>query len=205
MGFFVIQLAGVILFTTDNFIITQLFGASAVVPYSIAYKYFSIVNMGLSIVLTPFWSSITNAYTQRDFEWIKRTMRNLTIISIGAILVVIAMVFLSGWFYRIWVGGNVVVPFELTLCMAIFFMVYNSYAPFTYFINGTGKIRLQTYTIVIMSVINIPLAIFLGGYMGMGLSGVIFSTVLCLLPHAVLLPIQYHKIINHKASGIWNK
>lgn len=205
MGFFVIQIAGVILFTTDNFIITQLFGAAAVVPYNIAYKYFSIVNMILSIMLTPFWSSITNAYTKGDFDWIKKTMRNLTIISLSGIIVVAAMVLLSPWFYSIWVGDSIDVPFQLTISMAVFFVIYNAYAPFTYFINGTGKIRLQMYTIVVMSAINIPLAVFFGKYMEMGLSGVILATVICLLPHAVLLPIQYHKIVNHKANGIWNK
>ena len=205
IGFFIIQIAGVILFTTDNFIITQLFGASAVVPYNIAYKYFSIVNMGLSILLTPFWSSITNAYTQKDFDWIKRTMKNLTIISLCAIFVVAVMVFFSKPFYHFWIGDKVKIPFDLTLSMAVFFIIYNAYAPFTYFINGTGKIRLQMITIVLMSASNIPLAVFLGGNMNMGLSGVILATTLCLLPHAVLLPIQYHKIVNQKAKGIWNK
>ena len=43
LNFFIIQIAAVILFSTDNIIITQLFGPKEVTPYNIAYKYFSII------------------------------------------------------------------------------------------------------------------------------------------------------------------
>ena len=86
-----------------------------------------------------------------------------------------------------------------------YFMIYISYSPFTYFINGTGKIKLQMLTVVLMSLVNIPLAIFLASYKNMGVSGVIFSTMICLLPHAILLPVQYSKIIRNKAKGIWSQ
>ena len=204
-GFFIIQLAGVILFTTDNFIITQLFGASEVVPYNISYKYFATVNMLLSIVFTPYWSSITNAFTQGDYEWIKRAMKNLTIMSLSSVLVIAVMIFFSDKVYHFWIGDKVHVPMKLTFFMGLFFMIYISYSPFTYFINGTGKIKLQMLTVVLMSLVNIPLAIFLASYKNMGVSGVIFSTMICLLPHAILLPVQYSKIIRNKAKGIWNQ
>ena len=61
-----------VLFSTDNFIISKLFGPEEVVPYNIAFKYFSIITMVYSILLTPYWSSFTEAYTKNDFVWIKK-------------------------------------------------------------------------------------------------------------------------------------
>jgi Na+-driven multidrug efflux pump len=61
------------------------------------------------------------------------------------------------------------------------------------------------YSILLTSIINIPLSIFLAKNMGYGVSGVIFATIICLIPHVVLCPIQYLKIINNRADGIWNK
>ncbi|MEY4604816.1 MAG: hypothetical protein RIT43_2108, partial [Bacteroidota bacterium] len=60
--FFIIQISGIILFTTDNYIISKLFSPSEVVPYNIAYKYMSMALMLFSIIAAPYWSSITDAY-----------------------------------------------------------------------------------------------------------------------------------------------
>ncbi|WP_299319572.1 MATE family efflux transporter [uncultured Maribacter sp.] len=205
MKFFLIQIAGIILFSTDNIIITQLFGPKEVVPYNIAYKYFSIVNMGLSLVLMPYWSAITDAYAKNDIEWIKRSMKNLIRLSLLSILAIIGLVVFSKLFYSLWIGNQIIIPISLSIYMAIYFSLKIFYAPFTHFINGTGKIKLQMYAIISTSVVNIPLSIFFAKTLGFGVSGVIIATIVCLLPHVFLSPIQYSKIINKKAYGIWNK
>ena len=71
------QIAAVVVFTTDNLIITQLFGPAQVAPYSIALKYFNIAQMGFSIIITPFWSAFTEAYTKNDYAWIKNNIKRL--------------------------------------------------------------------------------------------------------------------------------
>ncbi len=205
MKFFVIQIAKIILFSTDNIIITQLFGPEEVVPYTIAFKYFSIVEMGLSLILMPYWSSMTEAYVKNDFNWIKNSMKNLIRISFLSILAIIVLLFCSKLFYELWIGKQVVIPFSLSIFMAIYFAVTIFYAPFTHFINGTGKVKLQMYAIISTSVINIPLSVFFARTIGFDVSGVIIATIVCLLPHVFLCPIQYSKIINNKAYGIWNK
>jgi O-antigen/teichoic acid export membrane protein len=205
LKFFVIQIAGIILFSTDNIIITQLFGPEKVVPYNIAYKYFSIVNMGLSLIITPYWSSITEAYANKDLEWIRKSMNNLTKITFAAILGVGALLFVAPNFYKFWIGDKVLIPLHLTIYMSIYMVLTIFYSPFTFFINGTGKIKLQMYSILLTSLVNIPLSIFLAKNLDFGVSGVILSTIICLIPHVILCPIQYWKIINKKAYGIWDK
>lgn len=205
MKFFVIQLSGIILFSTDNIIIAQLFGPKQVVPFNIAFKYLSISNMVLSMILTPYWSSITEAYIIKDYSWIKKSMSNLIKISLGSNFIVFLMVFISPFVYELWIGENVVIPLSLTFYIAVFFALTNFYAPYTYFVNGTGKVKLQMYSILLTAIINVPLSVLLAKHMGFGVSGVILATILCLIPHVVLCPLQYYKIINNKAYGIWNK
>src|SRR5690606_33265753 len=62
--FFIIQCSVIILFSTDNFIITQLFNPQEVVPYNIAQKYFSISLIVFNMLLTPYWSGFTDAFTK---------------------------------------------------------------------------------------------------------------------------------------------
>ena len=54
---------------------------------------------------------------------------------------------------------------------------------------------------LIGGVINIPLAIFFG--LRFGLIGVVFPILIIGLINATWAPIQYYKIINNRAKGIW--
>ncbi|MBU2947838.1 lipopolysaccharide biosynthesis protein [Zobellia uliginosa] len=203
--FFIIQIAGLIMFTTDNFIITQLLGPEEVVPYNIAYKYIGISQMISVIILTPYWSSITDAYTKGELGWIKNAMKNLLKISLVTVMLVIFLVFVAPSAYKLWIGELVEVPMKLTVSMALYFIISLCYSPFVFFINGIGKIKLQMYSVAIGALLNVPLSIFLVKYTSFGVEGVIIATSICVFPNLILLPIQYFKIINNRAIGIWDK
>lgn len=203
--FFIIQIAVLILFSTDNFIITQLLGPEEVVPYNIAYKYIGISNMIFTILLTPYWSSITEAYAKGELEWIRNAMKNLIKFMYGILLIIGLLILCSSKAYELWLGDKVEIPFKLTLAMGLFFVITIYYAPFNFFINGIGKIRLHMITFLIAAIINIPLSIFLVKVTGMGVSAVILATCICVLPNLIMFPIQYKKLINNRAKGIWNK
>jgi O-antigen/teichoic acid export membrane protein len=74
---------------------------------------------------------------------------------------------------------------------------------FSQFLNGVGKIRLQLYSGIWGAILNIPLAVYLGK--SFGIAGVILSSVILTSVNMVWSYIQYMKIINNKASGIWAK
>ena len=65
--FFIIQLAGIIQFQTANFIIMRNYGTEDVTVYNIAFKYFNVLILGMSILISPLWSAVTDAYSKKDF------------------------------------------------------------------------------------------------------------------------------------------
>ena len=201
--FFIIQIASVIIYQTSNIIIAQLFGPAQVTPYNIAYKYFSIIPMGFGIIMVPFWSAFTEAWIKHDTKWIKNTIKNLvliwSVICIGAII----MLVFANFIYRIWIGKEVVVPFSMSVVMALFVIINAWCGIFSHFLNGVGKIKLQLYSGTLGALINIPMAIYLGKTLG--IYGVVLSTAILGFISAIWSPIQYWKLINNKASGIWNK
>lgn len=203
--FFVIQIAVVIMFSTDNIIITQLFSPAEVVPYSIAHRYFFLVITIFSIAMAPFWTATTEAYNLNDFHWIKNIIRKIIYLWLALVAAVAVMLLISSCFYKIWIGDMVDVPFKLSLGMALFAVVRTWNSPFSSFANGVSKINLQFYITILIGIVNIPLSIIFAKYFHMGVVGVILATVVCLAVPAVLMPIQYLKIINNTATGIWNK
>lgn len=203
--FFVIQITVVVIMSTNNLIISQVVGPEAVTSYNVAYKYFGLISMGFVIITNTYWSAFTEAYVKKDFEWIKRVMHSLIRIWVIIVLLIVVMLAVSAPFYKIWVGEKVFVPFILSAFTALFVVVYVWYSIFVYFINGTGKIKLQLITSVIVAALNIPLSIFLSRNLGMGAAGVILGSCITYLPGSILGPIQYYKLVHEKATGIWGK
>ena len=205
MQFFVIQISSLIVFTTGNIIITQLYGPKSVVTYNVAYKYFYMVPLVFNVALAPFWSAFTEAFVKKEFDWIKNSVRKLVIIWMILSVVAIIMIIASDFVYEIWVGPQVQVPFMLSIASGIFVIIANWNNIFGYFINGVGKVRLQLYYSIIIALLNIPLSIFLAENIGLGITGVMVSTNICLIFASVWAPIQYRKLISGTAKGIWNK
>ena len=89
--------------------------------------------------------------------------------------------------------------------MGIYILIFTFSSIFVNFINGVGKVKLQLYFGVFAMLINIPFSVFFAKNMGMGSAGVILGTCVSLSIGAVFGPVQYYKIINNKAKGVWNK
>ncbi|MDP8200863.1 MAG: MATE family efflux transporter [Candidatus Tenebribacter burtonii] len=205
VDFFIIQISAIIIFSTDNMIITQLFGPAEVTPYNIAHKYFGMAMMGFIIIVAPFWSAFTEAYTKEDFNWIKKSIKKLISSWIVLALGVIIMLIIANPFYAFWLGGKIKVPLLLSVFMAFYVIMLSWNTIFVHFINGVGKVRLQRNLSIITALLNIPLSIFFAKYLDMGISGIILGTISCLAIWIVIGPVQYYKIINKTAKGIWNK
>lgn len=180
-------------------------GPEAVTSYNVAYRYFGLISMLFVIITNTYWSAYTEAFIKGDFDWIRKSTRVLIKIWMGIIIVLVIMLLFADRFYLFWVGEKVQVSLLLSFSSAIFVLINVWVSIFTYFINGTGKIKLQLYTTVTTALISIPLAIFMARNLGMGASGVVLGSCLAYLPLSILLPIQYKKIINRKATGIWGR
>ena len=205
LQFFIIQIAAVVLFATDNMIITQILGPESVTPYSIAYKCFGMFVMVFTIVMSPFWSSFTEAYEKKEYQWIKNVINKLLRFWFLFTIPVLVMLLLADTFYEFWVGEEIIVPFSLSLSMALFAILQSFNLIFVNFINGVGKLRLQLMTGIFSILVNVPLSILFAKEFGLGATGVILATITSILISIVLRVIQYRKIIENRAVGLWNK
>ncbi len=141
--FFILQIAGIVLFATSNIMISHYFTPEMVTPYQIAYRYFSFTMMIFTIIAVPYWSATTDAYEKRDFQWISKSMHSLHKILLGLAFCLAVMVILSKPVYHIWVGDDVNIPFNITLGMACYMIIIIFSLCYSYFLNGFGKLYLQ--------------------------------------------------------------
>lgn len=201
-AFFIIQIGTLVLYETDNIVITQLFGPKEVTTFNVVYKLFSVILMFFVMVITPFWSAFTEAYIKKDYEWIKRMLNKMNKLwmglSIGAVLLLVC----SPFFYRLWLGESVVVPFTLSAAMCLYIIALIWQAIYVQFLNGISKIKLQLYLSIISTAINIPLSIVFGRYWG--IAGVITANTIIFIIMGIAFSVQTKKIISGTAYGIFN-
>lgn len=201
--FFLIQLSGILLFAFANLLISHMFGPENVTPYNIAYRYFSLVPVGMSLVLAPMWSAATDAYAKGDMVWVKQTMvgiKRILLLMTGGLML---MVLCSGFVYRIWIGTEVKISFTLSCFMAIYVCIIVYSLSYSHFLNGLSKLRIQTINTVLVAILFIPLCYLLGKYWG--IIGIVLGMCLLNLSGLILNRIQFYKVVNGKATGIWDK
>lgn len=202
--FFFIQLSCLIVFSSSNVLISYLFSPIDVTTYNIAYKYFSFITMFFQILITPLWPAYTDAYTKKDIRWIKNSTKKLIYLwGIISACTIIMLIF-SKYFYYIWIGKDINIPWAISISCAIYVILFTWYNIFIYLINATGKIRLQTYYTFISIILAIPTAIWLSKYWGV--TGIILSNIISILPATILGPLQYYYLVIKKSKiQIWYK
>lgn len=202
LKFFVLQIAAIVLFLSSNIIISRIFSPEMVTPFQIAYRYFFVIISLFTIISVPYWTATTDAFQRNDFEWIRNANNTLNKVIAVFTAIVILMIAVSSPVYHIWVGRGVEIPLSMTVLVAVYIMIQTISMRYSYVLNGIGALRLQLIMTVCAAVAYIPLAVF---FCRLTNSIDMLIGVMCLVnvPGLIINIIQYNKIINGKAMGIW--
>lgn len=195
LQFFVIQLAGLVIFTTDKILITQLFGPASVTQYDVVFKLFGIITLLHSLIMAPLWSSYTDAYHRNDLGWMRAMVKKQIGIFLLCALAAVALAVLARPLIRVWIGPATYVSPILVVSMTVFVMISAWSNIFAYLVNGIGAIKLQLISASIAMLINIPLSIFFTRHLGLGVEGVVWATCVSLSLFAVLGPLQVRALL----------
>lgn len=204
LKFFVIQMITIVLFQANSIIIAKVVSPEAVVEYNLAFKYISLLTMIFNIAITPVWSATTDAYVRKDFAWIKKTLLQSKKICLVTIFIGLVMLVVSNYVYSLWLGNDSIeISYYTTGLILLYISFEMLYKVYGTIINGTGKVFAQIIITGIISIIYIPMAIFLGKLFG--LSGVLVSNAIVFVLNYAWSKIQCTKILNETAYGFWNK
>jgi O-antigen/teichoic acid export membrane protein len=191
-NFFIIQLAGLVIFTTDKMLITQLIGPASVTQFDIVFKLMSVAILVHTIVSSPLWSAYTEAMTVGDKSWIRdmlvKQLQFFMLIAIGiAVLVATARPLIS-----LWIGDDISISTAVIVSLGTYAVVVTWNNVFAMIVNGIGKIKVQLYAALIGMLINIPLSIVFVKYFDLGISGIVYGSVLSLLIGSISIPLQVY-------------
>ncbi len=192
--FFIVQICALVLYQTSNFIISNQFGPGEVTPYNIIFRYFSVLSVVFNIIITPYWSAVTEAHVNNDYAWIRKSLRSVQLAFIAFLGLGIVMYYLSGFLIDIWVGDSVILSESLLVSVVVFVLITMWNNLYAYFLNGLNLVKIQLYFGILGAMVNIPLAIYLGK--DLGVSGVIIANVIVNTPGALIYPFIIKKRLN---------
>lgn len=202
--FFVLQIAGVVLFMSTNILISRFFSPELVTPYQIAYRYFMVLQLIFVIICAPYWTATTDAYKKNDFEWIKKSNKLLDKMMTSLFVIAFFMVIFARPIYTIWIGDANAVSLPMTVIVAVYVMILLASMRYSYILNGFGTLRLQLIMTIIAAVLYIPLATLVCSYKN-NLNYLLYVMCAVNLPGLLVNIVQYYKIVNRRAKGIWLK
>jgi O-antigen/teichoic acid export membrane protein len=186
LPFFAVQISGVILFSTDNFIIAQVLGAKAVTPYSVTWKLFSYATMLPVLAIPSLWPAYADAFARRDYDWIRRTYRYNMRIAVGStFLFVSVLVIIARRFIAFWAGNTAVPSMGLVVAMAIWTALVAPLWCESCLLGAAGRVKGQAIYSAIGAVVNVIASIW--GARVFGLTGVIMGTI-CAYILCIVIP-----------------
>jgi len=200
--FFINQILYLIVTQTSVILVVQFFGPEDVTTYNLAVRYMTITSMGYMMVLTPFLSAFTEAFTKKEFNWIRSTIKKINWIWFFCAVITLVMVFGYKIFFNLWIGKAVTIPLPLIIALAISTIVGMWSGTYGLFLNGIGKVHLQLYLLGIQALLIFPLSYFFYK-LGFGLVSIVAPQIIFALTSVLVMTTQYNKIISQKAMGIW--
>jgi O-antigen/teichoic acid export membrane protein len=174
--FFLVQIAALILFQTDNLIIAHYLGAAAVTPYSVTWRLFNYTMIFQILASPSYWPAYAEAFARGDRAWVRRSFRmNFKFTVASAFVIALPLVFFGRWIILKWAGSAAVPSRDLLLCMGIWSLIYGAMTSQSCLLASAGRVKGQTIYSMAAAVTNLILSIVL--VQTMGQTGVILGTI----------------------------
>lgn len=197
MKFLVLQVAIVILFNTDNLLISSYIGVEQVTGYQLVNKILSIYTILLAIVLTPLWTLVIQLKYESNFIEMRKVFRRVFVLLGILIFGVFITCLIIPEIIFLWVGEEISsINTLLIILMGIFTFLHMWCNIFQAILNGLNKLILQVVCYGSAMIINIPVSIWLVKNTELGISAIILGTIISLSIPAIILPGYTWNVLN---------
>ena len=189
--FFLIQLAGLIVFSSDNLVIAHYLSAAEVTPYSVTWKLVSLATVFQSIAVLSLWPAYAEAYSKQQLDWIRAAYNRMRWITVCSLTAACALLIPFGRaIIRTWAGPPAVPSNTLMLLMCVWMVLFAVTSNQSCLMGATGRVRRQAVSSCLAAAANLGLSIW--WVRTMGVVGVLLGTVVSYLIFVVL--VQMHEV-----------
>ena len=140
--FVVPQLAGALLASAPQVILSSVLGAAAAVPFNLTQRMLGMITQARDMMIAPLWPAYAEARSRGDCRWIVKTFRRSVLITVVTTLLPCLLFILFGQgLILFWTKTPESVPSrDLILLMTAWQVVCGFSLPFAMLLNGLGRL-----------------------------------------------------------------
>ena len=184
--FFAIQLAGLVIFSSDNLVISHYLSPAYVTPYAITWRLVGYATAAQTLILPALWPAYSEAYAKGDLPWIRLTYNRVRWISVAALVAVCStMLFAGREIIRVWAGPAAVPGATLIQLMCVWTVICVFTTNQSCLMGATFRVSKQAISSSLSAVANLALSIY--WVKTMGTTGVVLGTIVSYLVFIVVV------------------
>ena len=179
-SFLLIQMAAVVVFSSDNLIVSHYLGPAEVTPYNVTWRLAGLAAMLQTLIFPAVWPAYAEAYVAGDYQWIRRTFVSMIRGVATLTLFCAAILILFGRpLIRLWAGTAAVPGMALLGAMALWAVINGVMSVESCLLAALNRTREQALLSMVAAILNVWLSIVL--VHRIGALGVITGTILSYL------------------------
>ncbi len=200
--FLFVQIAYMVIMSTNEYAITIFTSNEAVVDYQVYQRLFTLGSTVFSLALTPIWSAVTKALAEKNYKWINSLYKRLMLLAgLGVVAEFLLVPFLQ-IFVNLWLGEkaitvNYIYGFAFAALGGL--MIMN--AALSSIANGVGELKTQALFFGSGAILKLPMAWLLVQLTGSWI-GVVWANVIAMSAYCLIQPLWLKKYLDKKKKEV---
>lgn len=191
--FFLLQVMFLAVYNTNQYLITWFIGPEQVVEYEIYNKLFNLPGVFLLVLLTPIWSAVTKAKSEKNYTWIKKLNKLLSLVSVAVILGEFILIIFAQDIFNLWLGINVVkINYQYAFVYTFSGSLFIYFHVITAMTNGMGLLKVQLICLTLAAILKIPL-VYVGLRFYDNWITIVIVNIIIILPYCIIQPLWFNK------------
>lgn len=197
--FLIAQVLYMVISVTNEWFVSKFYGPEYCVEYQIYYKVFFVVISLYHLALTPLWSAITKAYSEKRYIWLIKLQKILYLSTVLLMLIQLLVILFIQFVLDIWLGDrSIEVNYQYAFVFAFFSIINIWIGNVSVFNSGIGILDSTIICYLVAVLVKILGIILFSSYFNWIF--VVVITSLSLIPYCILIPIHNSKKINELIS-----
>lgn len=199
-SFFLCQIMYMLMMNTNEVIISNLFSPQYTTHYTFYFRITSLIATMLSLAMTPMWSVVTKAISERNYIWVNQLYKKLKILGLVFTFIQFLIIPFLQSIMDLWLRGNSIdVNYKTAFAFAMYGSIFIYVGILSTIVCGMTRMKLQMICYAIGMVVRFIL-IFIFAEVGKNWDSVVWSTVIVLLPYCIIQHIDLNFYFKRKIS-----
>lgn len=195
--FLITQVGVMFIFSSDQYIVSNVFGPADVAMYEIVNKYFQFPMLIFMATFSPLWSLFANQFILKNYEGIKNSFNKFNKLFILMILANVFFAIICPWVIKIWIKTDLSIALDFIYLTAFAASLRIFTVFYSYFLYGVNHLNFYIFVLLMSVLVKIPLSYLFINF-GCGINSVLYSSIIILSAWTIIFPWQSYNLIKNQ-------